>query len=213
MAGLYEPTEGLITVDGVDLRDLDQRAWQRQIAVIFEDFVRFELPARENVGFGSVAHLDDGAALTRAASKTGADTIIDDLPFGWDTVLSRQYAQGVDLSGGEWQRIALARCHLAIEAGARILVLDEPTASLDVRAEAEFYERFVEVTEGLTTILISHRFSTVRAASRIVVLDGGRIREDGSHQELLSLGGMYAEMFRLQAGRLDADLGREEGGA
>ena len=116
-------------------------------------------------------------------------------------MLSRQYSGGADLSGGEWQRVALARCHLAIEAGAKILVLDEPTATLDVRAEAEFFDRFVELTAGLTTILISHRFSTVRAASRIVVLADGRIVEDGSHEELLALGGRYAEMFRLQAGR------------
>jgi ATP-binding cassette, subfamily B, bacterial len=155
-----------------------------------------------------VAHLHQADALARAAAKSGADTVIDALPHGWDTVLSRQYTRGADLSAGEWQRVALARCHLAIEAGARILVLDEPTASLDVRAEAEFFARFVELTAGLTTILISHRFSTVRAADRIVVLDEGGIREDGTHEELVALGGVYAEMFRLQAGRYRA--GTEE---
>jgi ATP-binding cassette, subfamily B, bacterial len=201
LAGLYEPTAGRIVVDGTDLREIDPSAWQRRIAVIFQDFVRYELPARENVGFGSVAHLDDQVALTAAARRSGADGLIQALPQGWDTVLSRQYTGGTDLSGGEWQRVALARCHLAIEAGARILVLDEPTASLDVREEARFFDRFVELTQGLTTILISHRFSTVRAASRIVVLGNGLIIEDGSHEELLSLGGRYAEMFRLQAGR------------
>jgi ATP-binding cassette, subfamily B, bacterial len=204
LAGLYEPTKGRIIVDGTDLREIDMTTWQRRIAVIFQDYVRYELPARENVGFGSVAHLHDQAALVGAAAKSGALGVIDALPQGWRTVLSRQYTGGADLSGGEWQRIALARCHLAIEAGARILVLDEPTATLDVRAEAEFFERFVELTHGLTTILISHRFSTVRAASRIVVAGGGRIHEDGSHEELLALGGTYAEMFRLQAGRYAA---------
>lgn len=201
LAGLYEPTEGRVIVDGTDLREIDMPTWQRQIAVIFQDFVRYELPARENIGFGAVAHLHDQDTLLGAAAKSGAIAVIDALPHGWDTILSRQYIGGADLSGGEWQRIALARCHLAIEAGARILVLDEPTATLDVRAEAEFFERFVELTRGLTTILISHRFSTVRAASRIVVVGDGRIHEDGSHEELLALEGAYAEMFRLQAGR------------
>jgi ATP-binding cassette, subfamily B, bacterial len=201
LASLYEPTVGRIAVDDTDLRQLHPSDWRRRIAVIFQDFVHYELPARENVGFGSLARLDEPEALTRAATKSGAQGVIEALPFGWDTVLSRRYTRGADLSGGEWQRIALARCHLAIEAGARILVLDEPTASLDVRAEAEFFDRFVELTEGLTTVIISHRFSTVRAASRIVVLDEGRIAEDGSHDELVALGGIYSEMFRLQAGR------------
>jgi ATP-binding cassette, subfamily B, bacterial len=207
LAGLYEPTDGRILVDGTDLSEMDPGAWQRRIAVIFQDFVRYELPARENVGFGSVVHLGDREALTAAARRSGADGVIEALPHRWDTVLSRQYTRGADLSGGEWQRVALARCHLAIEAGARILVLDEPTASLDVREEARFFDRFVELTKGLTTILISHRFSTVRAASRIVVLGNGLIVEDGSHEELLSLGGRYAEMFRLQAGRYDDHSG------
>jgi ATP-binding cassette, subfamily B, bacterial len=205
LSGLYDPTEGRIAVDDTDLRSLSPADWRRRIAVIFQDFVRYELPARENVGFGSVAHLGEEGALGRAATTWGAKAIIEALPHGWDTVLSRQYSRGADLSGGEWQRIALARCHLAIEAGARVLVLDEPTASLDVRAEAEFFDRFVELTAGLTTIIISHRFSTVRAAHRIVVLDEGTITEDGSHDELVALGGTYAEMFRLQAGRYRAE--------
>jgi ATP-binding cassette subfamily B protein len=201
LAGLYEPTGGRIAAGGVDLREFEPGGWQRRIAVIFQDFVRYELPARENVGFGSLAHLHDPVALAAAAARSGALRAVEALPSGWDTILSRRYEGGSDLSGGEWQRVALARCHLAIEAGARILVLDEPTATLDVRAEAQFYERFVELTEGLTTILISHRFSSVRAAGRIVVLDDGRVLEDGSHEELLAAGGIYAEMFRLQAGR------------
>jgi ABC-type multidrug transport system fused ATPase/permease subunit len=201
LARLYEPTEGRISVDGIDAGDLDPDAWQRQISVIFQDFVRYPLPARENVGFGALSRLEDQPALEHAAAMYGADAVIGALPYGWDTVLSRRYSRGADISDGQWQRIALARCHLAIEAGARVLVLDEPTASLDVRGEAEFFGRFVELTEGLTTILISHRFSTVRAASRIVVLDEGGISEDGSHEELVGLGGIYADMFRKQAGR------------
>ena len=208
LARLYEPTEGRISVDGLDAGDLDPDAWQRQISVIFQDFVRYPLPARENVGFGALSRLDDQPALEHAAAMYGADAVIGALPYGWDTVLSRRFSRGADISDGQWQRIALARCHLAIEAGARVLVLDEPTASLDVREEARFFDRFVELTEGLTTILISHRFSTVRAAGRIVVLDEGGISEDGSHEELVALGGIYADMFRKQAGRF-ADKKRE----
>jgi len=205
LAGLYEPTDGRIVVDGTDLRERRPADWRNWIAVIFQDFVRYELPARENVGFGAVERLVDADALSRAASKAGVQDVIESLPHGWDTVLSRQYTLGADLSGGEWQRIALARCHLAIEAGAKILILDEPTASQDVRAEAEFFDRFVELTEGLTTILISHRFSTVRAASRVVVLEEGRVLEDGTHDELVALGGTYADMFRRQAGSYRPD--------
>jgi ABC-type transport system involved in cytochrome bd biosynthesis fused ATPase/permease subunit len=201
LAGLYEPTAGRIVVDDTDLAELRQQDWRDRIAVIFQDFVRYELPARENVGFGALERLHDDGALARAATKAGVRAVIEALPHSWDTVLSRQYTRGTDVSGGEWQRIALARCHLAIEAGARVLVLDEPTASQDVRAEAEFFDRFVELTEGLTTILISHRFSTVRAASRVVVIDEGRVLEDGTHDELVALGGTYADMFRRQAGR------------
>lgn len=205
LAGLYEPTDGRVVVDGTDLRERRPADWRNQIAVIFQDFVRYELPARENVGFGAVERLDDADALSRAASKAGVQDVIESLLHGWDTVLSRQYTLGADLSGGEWQRIALARCHFAIEAGAKILILDEPTASQDVRAEAEFFDRFVELTEGLTTILISHRFSTVRAASRVVVLEEGRVVEDGTHDELVALGGTYADMFRRQAGSYRPD--------
>ncbi|HEY8746137.1 MAG TPA: ATP-binding cassette domain-containing protein [Chloroflexota bacterium] len=198
---LYQPTEGRITVDGIDLSDLDVLAWRRQVAAIFQDFTQYHLSARDNVAFGAPALAADLARLREAAQKVGALDLIQALPRGWETVLSRQYAGGVDLSGGQWQRIALARALFAVEAGARVLILDEPTASLDVRAEAELYDRFLEITAGLTTILISHRFSTVRRADAIVVLAEGRVVEQGTHEELVALGGRYAEMFALQAAR------------
>jgi ATP-binding cassette subfamily B protein len=201
LARMYEPTAGRITVDGVDLRELDPAKWQPRIAAIFQDFRKYHLSARDNVAFGAPGIADDDEAVRRALQRTGADAIVDGLENGWDTPLDRQLTGGTDLSGGQWQRIALARAMFAVEGGAGILVLDEPTASLDVRTEAEIYDRFLELTHGLTTIVISHRFSTVRRADAIVVLDGGRVVERGSHDELLALGGRYAGMFTLQASR------------
>jgi ATP-binding cassette, subfamily B, bacterial len=201
LAGLYDPCSGSLCVDDVDLADIDVAAWRRTFAVIFQDFVRFELSARDNVGFGSVHLLDDTVALERVAERAAISSAIHALPLGWDSPLARSYTGGADLSGGQWQRVALARALLAVEGGASLLVLDEPTASLDVRAEAEFYDRFVDLERGTTTVLISHRFSTVRRADRICVLEGGRVTEDGTHDELLGGGGRYAEMFRLQAAR------------
>ncbi len=205
---LYEPTAGRITVDGIALRDVDARAWQRRVAAIFQDFAQYHLPARDNVGLGCPALSGDEERLRAAARRAGALELIDGLPRGWDTVLSRQYTNGTDLSGGEWQRVALARALFAVEGGARVLILDEPTASLDVRAEAALYDRFLDITAGLTTILISHRFSTVRRADRICVLADGAVAEQGTHDELMALGGRYAEMFTLQATRF-ADEARE----
>jgi ABC-type multidrug transport system fused ATPase/permease subunit len=201
IARLYDPTEGAITIDGVDLRELDPAAWRTRVAAIFQDFLRFGLSARDNVGFGGLAVAGDEAALARAAVKAGALERIHSLPKGWATPLMRQYTDGADLSGGEWQRVALARAFMAVEAGAKLLILDEPTAALDVRAEAELYDRFLDLTRGLTTILISHRFSTVRRADRICVIEDGAIRELGSHAELMTLGGRYAELFTLQSQR------------
>jgi ATP-binding cassette subfamily B protein len=168
---------------------------------VFQDFVMHALPAAENVGFGAVERLGDRAALVEAARRAGALEIVERLPKGWETVLSRRYTGGVELSGGEWQRIALARALFAAAAGAGVLVLDEPTAHLDARAEAAFYESFLELTRGCTAIVISHRFSTVRRADCIVVLERGVVVEQGSHEELVGMGGRYAEMFRLQAAR------------
>ena len=200
---LYDPDEGHIMVDGRDLRTIDPLSWRQRVAAVFQDFVRYELSAADNVGFGAPRRQHDRDALRRAAARAGALDLIESLPRGWETILSPHYEGGVDLSGGQWQRIALARALFAVEADARVLILDEPTAALDVRAEAELFERFLSITHGLTTILVSHRFSTVRRADRIVVLDGGRIVEQGTHDELLGAGGRYAHMFLLQAGRFN----------
>jgi ATP-binding cassette subfamily B protein len=201
LSRLYEPTGGRISVDGVGLDEFDARSWQRRLAVIYQDYVRYELDAAANIGLGAPGHLGDSAALERAIEWAGAAEVIATLPDGLATVLSSRYSGGVDLSGGQWQRIALARALFAVQAGASVLVLDEPTAQLDVRAEVAFFDRFLELTSGLTTVVISHRFSTVRRADRIVVLDGGRISEQGSHGELVAAGGQYAELFELQARR------------
>jgi ATP-binding cassette subfamily B protein len=201
LARLHEPTAGVIRIDGTPLVELDPAGWRRRLAVIFQDFVRYELPAADNVGFGGIGLTTDAGGLNHAAARAGALDLIDRLPSGWATPLHRQYTGGADLSGGEWQRIALARALFAVGAGAGVLVLDEPTANLDVRAEAALFEDFLDLTRGMTTILISHRFSTVRHADRICVLDGGRVVEDGTHDELMAARGRYAELFLLQAER------------
>ncbi|MFE0172148.1 ABC transporter ATP-binding protein [Streptomyces sp. NPDC059002] len=199
LARLHDPSAGRVTVDGTDLRDLDVHSWRHQLAVVFQDFVRYELPARDNVGFGAVSAPRDDDALARAAHLAGIGPAVAALPHGWDTPLSRRFTDGTDLSGGQWQRLALARALYAVEHGARVLVLDEPTAHLDVRAEADLYERFLDLTRGLTTVLISHRFATVRLADRICYVEGGRVVEQGSHDELIAQEGRYARAFALQS--------------
>jgi len=203
LLGLYQPSAGRILVDGVPLDALEPAAWRAQTAAIFQDFVRYELSARDNIGLGAPRLLagDEAVepAIRRAAERADALELVERLPGGLDTVLSRRFPGGVDLSGGQWQRIALARALFAVEAGARVLMLDEPTAHLDVRAEVELFDRFLELTAGLTTIVVSHRFSTVRRADHIVVLGGGRVVEQGSHTALLERNGHYARLFRLQA--------------
>jgi ATP-binding cassette, subfamily B, bacterial len=201
LARLYEPTSGAVRADGVDIAEFDPVLWRRQIGVIFQDFVRYELTAAENIALGAAHVPVDRVVVLRAAERAGIAEALLALPDGLDTPLSRAYPGGTDLSGGQWQRIALARAMAAVRAGARLLILDEPTAHLDVRAEADIYDRFLDLTRGLTTIVISHRFSTVRHADRIVVLDAGRISEDGGHDELVAAGGDYARLFDKQAMR------------
>jgi ABC-type multidrug transport system fused ATPase/permease subunit len=204
LAGVYAPTSGRITVDGVDLASLDPGAlerWQRRIAPIVQEFARFPLSATDNVVLGAIERRSDAGALRAVAAEAGIEDLIGRMPSGWETVLNKKYDGGVDLSGGEWQRIALARALFAVRAGAGVLVLDEPAAALDVRAEARLVDRYLELTSGVTSLIISHRFSVVREAHRICVLEKGRIVESGDHVELIEVGGRYATMFRLQAER------------
>jgi ATP-binding cassette subfamily B protein len=203
LARLYEPQSGRIAVDGIDVRDFQPTEWRRRLGAIFQDFVHYDLSVRDNVGFGAPELIGDEARVRKALADAGATDLVDALPHGLDTILSRAYAEGAELSGGQWQRIAIARALMAVDGGASVLVLDEPTANLDVRAEAEFFEQFLELTRGLTTILISHRFSTVRRADTIVVLEHGAVAERGTHAELLEQGGAYAELFELQAARFE----------
>lgn len=206
---IYEPGSGRIVVDGVDLAEYEAASWQRRLAVIFQDFAHYELDAKTNVVLAAPNMATAGAAYRRATERAGAAALIETLPAKDATVLSSHYAGGIDLSGGEWQRVALARALFAVEAGATVLVLDEPTAQLDVRAEVAFFDNFLELTQGLTTVVVSHRFSTVRRADRIVVLEGGRVVEVGCHDELITAGGRYAEMFALQARRFSEGLAAE----
>ena len=192
---LYDPTEGQILLDGVDLREYDLQDLYREIGVIFQDFMRYEMTARENIAVGKIDDLEDITAVRYAAQKSLADEVIAKLPGGLDQMLGRRFEGGVDLSGGEWQKLALARAYLR---NSQLLILDEPTAALDARSEFEVFQRFAELTTGKMALFISHRFSTVRMADRIIV-PNGRIAEEGKHEELTSLGGRYAEMFELQA--------------
>lgn len=194
---LYEPTEGRILLDGRDLRDWDPEALRRRVGVVFQDFNRYQLTVRENVGVGSVDHLDDQTRLRRAIERGGAAEVVAALQAGLDTQLGRWFVGGTELSGGQWQKIALARAFMREEAD--ILVLDEPTAALDAEAEAAVFQRFAELAEGRTTIVISHRFPTVRSADRILVIEQGRIVEEGTHEELVRRPTRYARLFELQA--------------
>jgi ATP-binding cassette subfamily B protein len=193
---LYDPTEGQILLDGVDLRDYDLEDLHQEIGVIFQDFMRYEMTARENIAIGRVELPHSEQEIESAAHKSLAEGVIEKMPARYDQMLGRRFEGGVDLSGGEWQKIALARAYLR---DAQLLVLDEPTAALDAKSELEVFQRFAELTEGKMALLISHRFSTVRMADRIVVLEGGQLVEEGTHQQLMALGGRYAGMFEMQA--------------
>jgi ATP-binding cassette subfamily B protein len=193
---LYDPTGGRILLDGVDLRDYSIEDLYREISVIFQDFMRYDISAAENIGIGCLDQQFNLQKLQDAAHKSLADGVIDRLPGGYQQMLGRRFEGGVDLSGGEWQKIALARAFLR---DAQLLLLDEPTASLDARSEHEVFQRFADLTEGKMALFISHRFSTVRTADRIIVLENGRVAEEGSHSRLMATGGRYSGMFELQA--------------
>ncbi|WP_127751883.1 ABC transporter ATP-binding protein [Devosia sp. 1566] len=196
MTRLYDPDEGRITVDGVDLRDMLIEDIHAHIGVIFQDFIRYSLTARENIGVGRIELQDDMDRIKAAAEQSLADGVIAKLPLGYEQPLGRLFNKGRDLSGGEWQKIAIARAYMR---DAELIILDEPTAALDAKAEAEVFARFKSLAAGKTAVIISHRFSTVRMADRILVLENGAILESGSHQDLVALGGRYAELFDLQA--------------
>ena len=196
MTRLYDPVEGQVLLDGVDLREYSLEDLYREIGVIFQDFMRYEMTARENIAVGRIDEINNLPLLRAAADKSMANEVIARLPRDYEQMLGRRFDQGVDLSGGEWQKVALARAYLR---EAQVLILDEPTAALDARSEFEVFHRFAELTAGKTALFISHRFSTVRMADRIIVLQHGRIAEDGNHERLLNLGGRYAEMFEMQA--------------
>lgn len=196
LSRLYEPSSGVILLDGVDLRDYSVEDLHKEIGIIFQDFMRYDLTARENIGVGRIEEVGNDPLLRAAARKSRADEILARLPHDLEQMLGRRFEGGVDLSGGEWQKFALARAYLR---GAQVLILDEPTAALDAAAEYEVFRRFAELTDGRTVLLISHRFSTVRMSDRIVVLENGAIREQGTHHQLIARGGRYARLFELQA--------------
>ncbi len=196
LARLYEPASGRILLDGVDLREYSVEDLRGEIGVIFQDYMRYDMRIKENIGFGKIEDLNSDDLIYGAASKSQAAEMIDRLPAKFEQIVGRRFEGGVDLSGGEWQKIALARAYMR---DAQLLILDEPTATLDARAEYEVFLRFAELTSGRMSVLISHRFSTVRMADRILVLAGGAITEQGTHRELVNQGGLYAELFELQA--------------
>jgi ATP-binding cassette subfamily B protein len=193
---LYDPTEGRILLDGVDLREYDPEDLRREVGVIFQDYLRYQMTVAQNIAVGNIEKQNDRELIETSARRSLADQLAERFPDRYDQALGRRFRQGVELSGGEWQKIALARAYMR---DAQLLILDEPTAALDARAEYEVFQRFAELTRGRAAVLISHRFSTVRMADRILVLEKGEMLEIGSHEELLEHGGRYAELFHLQA--------------
>ncbi|MGV3490561.1 MAG: ATP-binding cassette domain-containing protein, partial [Devosia sp.] len=193
---LYDADEGRITIDGTDIRDFALSDLRTHIGAIFQDFLRYSFSPAENIGVGRIEAADDRGRIISAAEQSLADPVFAKLPEGYDQMLGRTFAKGHDLSGGEWQKLAIARAYMR---DAEIIILDEPPAALDARAEAEVFTRFKNLAEGTTAVLISHRFSTVRMADRIVVLADGKVEEQGTHAELMVNGERYAELFELQA--------------
>ena len=193
---LYDPTEGRILLDGYDLREYDIKQLRAGVGIIFQDYLKYQMTAAENISIGNISELNNRDLIIKSAKQSLANLVIERLPNKYEQVLGRHFNNGIELSGGEWQKIALARAYMR---NAQLMVLDEPTAALDARAEYEVFERFSELTKDKSAILISHRFSTVRMANRILVLEKGEIKEIGSHNELLVQGGRYAELFHLQA--------------
>ena len=196
LARLYDPTEGRILLDGHDLREYDLAAVRKQVGVIFQDYLRYQMTVSQNIAVGDISEKENEDLIIHSARQSLADLLIQKLPGKYGQQLGKRFNQGVELSGGEWQKIALARAYMK---DAQLFILDEPTSALDARAEFEVFQRFSELTKGKTAVLISHRFSTVRMADRILVLDKGEILEQGSHEELLNKKNRYAELFRLQA--------------
>jgi ATP-binding cassette, subfamily B, bacterial len=196
LARLYEPDEGRILLDGVDLRRYDLADLRAHVGVIFQDFVRYHLTAAENIAVGRIEARIDRARTERAARQSLADEVIAKLPRGYEQIIGKRFRRGVELSGGEWQKVAIARAYMR---DAEVLILDEPTAALDARSEFEVFKRFKELSSGKTAVLISHRFSNVRMADRILVLADGTVEAAGTHEELIAAGGRYAELFELQA--------------
>jgi ATP-binding cassette subfamily B protein len=196
LARLYDPQNGQVLIDGHDAREYDPDDLRNQFGVLFQDYVSYQFSARENIGIGRVERLEDTPAIAEAATKSGASSVIEGLPQGYETVLGKWFDGGVNLSGGEWQKVALGRAFMR---DAQILILDEPSAALDAKAEFELFSRLQQLAHGRTAIFISHRFSTVRRADRILVFEQGRLIESGTHDELVARGGPYAELFNLQA--------------
>jgi ATP-binding cassette subfamily B protein len=196
LARLYDPTEGRILLDGHDLREYDLAALRKGVGVIFQDYLRYQMTVSQNIAVGNISEKENHSLIVESAKQSLADQLVAKLPGGYEQALGKRFNQGVELSGGEWQKVALARAYMK---DAQLLILDEPTSALDARAEYEVFQRFSELTKGKTAVLISHRFSTVRMADRILVLDKGTLLEEGSHEELLNKNGRYAELFNLQA--------------
>ncbi len=196
MLRFYDPTEGEIRLEGKPISVYDKTGYQQYFGVIFQDFVRYDLTIRENIAVGEIDAIDDQDRIEDAAEKSLAAQVVEEMTYGYDQQLGRRFKRGKDLSGGQWQKIAIARAYMK---DARVLILDEPTSSLDARAETEAFRRFIELTHGKTAVIVSHRFSTVRIADRIMVLKQGRVHEIGTHDELMAHPKLYAELFSLQA--------------